>query len=60
MVHVLLHCMHVWVAMVVLGWVHVCLHFAVDVGLSTVYMFHVLILMSILVLNCLVLNCEAL
>ena len=52
MVHVLLHCMHVWVAMVVLGWVHVCLHFAVAVGLSTVYMFHVLILMSILVLNC--------
>ena len=32
--------------------VHVCLRFAVDVGSSGVCMFHVLILMSILVLNC--------
>ena len=52
MVHVLLHCMHVWVALVVPGCVHVCLHFAVGVGSSGVCMFHVLILMSILVLNC--------
>ena len=34
------------------GCVHVCLHFAVDVASSGVCMFHVLILMSILVLNC--------
>ena len=46
--------LHVWVALIVPGCVHVCvcLHFAVDVGSSGVCMFHVLILMSILVLNC--------
>ena len=44
--------MHVWVALIVPGCVHVCLSFAVDVGSSGVCMFHVLILMSILVLNC--------
>ena len=44
--------LHVWVALVVPGCVHVRLRFAVDVGSSGVCMFHVLILMSILVLNC--------
>ena len=44
--------LHVWVALIVPGCVHVCLHFAVGVGLSSVCMFHVLILMFILVLNC--------
>ena len=44
--------LHVWVALIVPGCVHVCLRFAVDVGSSGVCMFHVLILMSILVLNC--------
>ena len=44
--------LHVWVALIVPGCVHVCLHFAVGVGSSGVCMFHVLILMSILVLNC--------
>ena len=44
--------LHVWVALIVPGCVLVCLHFAVDVGSSGVCMFHVLILMSILVLNC--------
>ena len=44
--HVLLHCM---------SGLHVCLRFAV--GLSSVCMFHVLIVMFILVLNCEVL-CE--
>ena len=44
--------LHVWVALMVPGCVHVCLRFAVDVGSSGVCMFHVLILMSILVLNC--------
>ena len=34
------------------GCVHVCLHFAVDVGLSGECMFHVLIVIFILVLNC--------
>ena len=34
------------------GCVHVCLHFAVDVGSSGVCMFPVLILTFILVLNC--------
>ena len=38
--------------LIVLGCVHVCLHFAVGIGSSGVCMFHVLILMSILVLNC--------
>ena len=51
MVHVLLHCMS-GAALIVPGCVHVCLRFAVDVGSSGVCMFHVLILMSILVLNC--------
>ena len=44
--------LHVWVALIVPGCVHVCLRFAVDVGLSGVCTLHVLILMSILVLNC--------
>ena len=42
----------VWVAPVVLGSVHVCLHLAVGVGSSGICMFHVLILMFILALNC--------
>ena len=44
--------LHVWVALIVPGCVRVCLRFAVGIGSSGVYMFHVLILMSILVLNC--------
>ena len=40
-----------WVALIVPGCVHICLHFAVGAGSSGVCMFHVLILMSILVLN---------
>ena len=36
--------LHVWVALIVPGCVHVCLCFAVDVGSSGVCMFHVLIL----------------
>ena len=40
--------LHVWVALIVPGCGHVCLHFAVDVGPSGVCM----ILISILVLNC--------
>ena len=44
--------LHVWVALIVPGCVHVCPCFAVDVGSSGVCMFHVLILMSSLVLNC--------
>ena len=44
--------LHVWVALIVAGCEHVCLCFAVGVGSSGVCMFHVLILMSILVLNC--------
>ena len=40
----------VWVALIVPGCVHVWLRFAVGVGSSD--MLHVLILMSILVLNC--------
>ena len=44
--------LHVWVALTVPGCVYVCLRFAVDVGSSGVCLFHVLILMSILVLNC--------
>ena len=44
--------LYVWVALIVPGCVHVCLRFAVDVGSSGVCMFHVLILVSILVLNC--------
>ena len=44
--------LHVWVALIVPGCVHVYLHFAAGVGSSGICMFHVLILMSILVLNC--------
>ena len=44
--------LHVWVALIVPGCVRVCLRFAVGVGWSGVCMFHVLILMFILVLNC--------
>ena len=44
--------LHVLTASVVPGCVHVCLHFAVGIGLSGVCMLQVLILMSILVLNC--------
>ena len=47
--------LHVWVTLIVPGCVHVCLRFAVGVGSSGVCMFDVLILMSILVLNCQVL-----
>ena len=43
---------HVLIALIVLACVHVCLRFAVGVGSSGVCMCHVLILMSILVLNC--------
>ena len=45
-------CVEVRMLHVVPGCVHVCLRFAVDVGSSGLCMFHVLILMSILVLNC--------
>ena len=44
--------LHVWVTLIVPGCVHVCLRFAVGVGSPGVCLFHVLILMSILVLNC--------
>ena len=44
--------LHVLIALTVLGCVHVCLRFAFGVGLSGVYLFHVLIVMCILVLNC--------
>ena len=44
--------LYVRVALTVLGCVPVCLRFAVGVRSSGVRMFHVLILMSILVLNC--------
>ena len=44
--------LHVWVALIVPGCVHVCLCFAVGVGSSGVRMFHVLILMSTVALNC--------
>ena len=44
--------LHVWVALIVPGCVHVCLRFSVGVGSSGVCMFDVLILMFILVLNC--------
>ena len=44
--------LHVWVALIVPGCVHVCLRFAVGIGSSSVCMFHALILISILVLNC--------
>ena len=48
----MVHVLDVWVALIVPGCVHVCLRSAVGVGSSGVCMFHVLILMSILVLNC--------
>ena len=44
--------MQVSIALIVPGCVHVYLHLAVGVGSSGVCMFHVLILMSILVLIC--------
>ena len=44
--------LHVLIALIVLGCVLVCLRFAVGVGLSGVSVFHVLIVMFILVLNC--------
>jgi len=44
--------LYVWVALIIPGCVLVCLRFAVGVGSSGVCMFHVLILVSILVLNC--------
>ena len=44
--------LHVLIALIVLGCVHVCLRFAVSVGLSSVWMFHVLIVRFILILNC--------
>ena len=44
--------LHVRVALIVPGCVHVFLRFAVDVKSSGVCMLHVLILMSVLVLNC--------
>ena len=44
--------LHVWVALIVPGCVHVCLCFAADVESSGVCVFHVLSLMSIPVLNC--------
>ena len=43
---------HVLVTLIVLGCMHVCLYFAVGVGLSGECMFHVLIVIFILVLNC--------
>ena len=48
----MVHALHVWVVLIVPGCVHVCLRFAVGVGSSSVCMFHVLILMFILALNC--------
>ena len=51
MVHVFA-ALHVLIALTVPGCVLVCLRFAAGVGSSGVCMFHVLILMSILVLNC--------
>ena len=44
--------LYVRVALTVPGCVHVCLHFAVGVRSSGLCMFHVLIVMCILVLNC--------
>ena len=44
--------LHVWVALIVPGCVHVCLRFAVGVASSGVCVFHVLILKFILVWNC--------
>ena len=44
--------LHVLIALTVPGCVRVCLRFAVGGGLSGVCMFHALIMMFILVLNC--------
>ena len=44
--------LHVLIALLVPGCVNVCLHFAVGVGSSGACMFHVLISIFILVLNC--------
>ena len=44
--------LRVLTAFIVPGCVHACLHFTFGVGLSGVCMFHVLIEMFILVLNC--------
>ena len=44
-------CIACLVAIIIPGCVHVCLHFAVGFGSSGVCMLHVLIVMSILVLN---------
>ena len=44
--------LHVLIALIILGCVHVWQRFAVSVGLSGVCMFYVLIVMLILVLNC--------
>ena len=41
--------LHVLIALIVPGCVHVCLHFAVGIGSSGVCMFYILILMFILV-----------
>ena len=49
--------LHVLIALIVPGCVHVGLRFAVGVALSGVCMFHLLIVMFILVLNCEVLKC---
>ena len=43
--------LHILIALIVPGYVHVCLHFAVGFRSSGVCMLHVLIVMSILVLN---------
>ena len=44
--------LRVLIALIVPGCVHVCLRFAVGVGSSGVCMFHVLIVVFILILNC--------
>ena len=44
--------LHVLAALIVLGCVHVCLHFAVGAGLSGVCMLYALIVIFILLLNC--------
>ena len=52
MVHVFISALYVLIALTVPGCAHVCLRFAVGVGLSGVCMFHSLIVMFILVLYC--------
>ena len=44
--------LHVWVALIVPGCVHVCLRFAVGLGSSGVCMFHALILMFVDIHSC--------